>query len=436
MGTGDAVVVVPHLADQHPGQTAAPHRQALHAAAPLFGALDHDAELGVLQVAVPDPDILNPAADLAANADAMAKAAAAVKHPNPPGGTVDAVSLGVFARLDGHRIVLGVEGAAKEGAVLAGIRVPAVAVPDALGAEGAVIGDNVPAVNHVDIPAGAVGQGQARNPHMGAVAQVDEPAPDPAGDGILIFAGLDQVLHGGQFLFHPLPLRGNGPPGQIVSAAADGALAPDADILAVGPGGMIQRAKVQQAGIAHHFGTLKAARDAGFIILRPGRPLQDGVLVQPDFQMAVAKQGAGAIDARREIDIFLRAAGVQNPLQGGGVVGFAVPYRAPGLCRHIQRPLFSLCHNLDAPHRAHLDGIAGEGRQALEGEMGFIGAAAEHAVQQDFIPLGRLGRKVPVQGHAVGPGQGIKIRHKSAPFLTLQSAFHSNCRGLYTTDSV
>src|SRR5699024_2912457 len=101
-GPGRPVVVVGHLADHDPGQDAPPHRQPLHPAAPLSGALDHDAVLGVCQVAVPNGHILDAAADLAADADAVAKDAAAVEHPHPAGGPADGVALGVFARFDGY----------------------------------------------------------------------------------------------------------------------------------------------------------------------------------------------------------------------------------------------------------------------------------------------------------------------------------------------
>src|SRR5699024_7517261 len=82
--------------------------------------------------------------------------------------------------------------------------VPAVAVPDALRAEGAVIGDDVPAVDHVDVPAGAVGQGQPGDADVPAVGQVHQPAPHPAGEGVLVFTAPDQVLHRGQLRLHPL----------------------------------------------------------------------------------------------------------------------------------------------------------------------------------------------------------------------------------------
>src|SRR5699024_6640163 len=154
-----------------------------------------------------------------ADADAVARGAAAVEHPRPPGGAADPVALGVFARLDGHRVVLCIKGGGKQGAPLAGIGVPAVAVPDPLRAEGAVVGDDVPAIDHVHVPARAVGQGQARNADVLAVGQVDEPSPDPAGDGVFALSGFDQVLHGGQLVFHSLLFRLDGGPGQGVAAA-------------------------------------------------------------------------------------------------------------------------------------------------------------------------------------------------------------------------
>ena len=346
----------------------------------------------------------------------MAKDAAAVEHPHPAGGPADGVALGVFARFDGHCVVLGAKDRGKQGAVLAGVGVPAVAVPDALRAEGAVIGDDVPAVDHVDVPAGAVGQGQPGDADVPAVGQVHQPAPHPAGEGVLVFTAPDQVLHRGQLVLHPLLFPLDGGPGQGVASAPDGPLAPDADVLAVGAGGMVQRAEVEQAGTAFHLGALEAAANAGLVVLRPVGALQDGVLFQVQFHIAVAEQGSAPIDPRRKIDTVPCPAGVEGPLQGGGVVGAAVAHGPKGRRGDVEAALGRLGEGPHPAHGADLDLIGGIRRKAPQGKVGLSGAAPADAVHQDVVPRGGPGGQVPIDGDAVRPGQRIQVRHTNVPF--------------------
>ena len=285
-----------------------------------------------------------------------------------------------------------------------------------------MVGDDVPAIDHVHVPAGAVGQGQARNADVLAVGQVDEPSPDPAGDGVFALAGFDQVLHGGQLVFHSLLFRLDGGPGQGVAAAPDGTLAPDADIAAVGPGGVVQRAEVEQAGVALHLGALKPAADAGRIGFRLLCALQHSAFGQIQLHIAVPKQRPAPVDPRREIDAVTCPAGVQGPLQGGGVVGLAVPGRAEGLRGDIQPPLGRFSAGPHRSQRADLDLVTCIGRKAPQGKVGLAGAAAARAVQQDVIPSRRLGGQVPIDGDAVRPGQGVEIRHRDSSFPSHSAA--------------
>ena len=85
--------------------TAVPHGHTAHIAAALGRGLDLDAGQRVCQITVPDLHVLHAAAHLAADADAVAAVAAAVKHPDMRAGTVDFVALGVFAALDGDSVV-------------------------------------------------------------------------------------------------------------------------------------------------------------------------------------------------------------------------------------------------------------------------------------------------------------------------------------------
>ena len=85
-------------------------------------------------------------------------------------GTVDFVALGVFAALDGDSVVPREELRRKQRAVRRGVRVPAVAVPDALGHKGAVVGLDVVAVDHVDVPGRAVFQRDTADPDVLTVA--------------------------------------------------------------------------------------------------------------------------------------------------------------------------------------------------------------------------------------------------------------------------
>src|SRR5699024_7678594 len=111
-----------------------------HIAAALGGAFDlHAAGTGG-HVAVPDVYVLYAAAHLAANADAVPAKALAVKHTDVFCGPGDLVALGVFAGFDGDRVVLRLKHGGEQRAVGGGIGVPAVAVPDADGAQGAVVG--------------------------------------------------------------------------------------------------------------------------------------------------------------------------------------------------------------------------------------------------------------------------------------------------------
>ena len=170
-GTGGHTVVIVRYAVQHDaGRDAVPHGHAAHIAAALGRGLDLNAGQRVRQIAVPDLHVLHAAAHLAADADAVAAVAVAVKHPDMRAGTVDFVALGVLAALDGDSVVPRGELRRKQRAVRRGIRVPAVAVPDALGHKGAVVGLDVVAVDHVDVPGRAVFQRDTADPDVLTVA--------------------------------------------------------------------------------------------------------------------------------------------------------------------------------------------------------------------------------------------------------------------------
>ena len=294
-----------------------------------------------------------------------------------------------------------------------------------------MVGDDVPAVDHVEVPARAVGQRQPRDADLLAVGKIDQPPPHPAGDGVFVFAAGDQLRHGGQLLPQPLLLGLDGGPGQGVAAAPDGPLAPDADVAAVGAGGVVQPAEVEQAGVALHLGALKAAADAGRVGLRLGRPLQDGVPVQVQLHVAVPEQGPTAVDSRREIDAVPHPAGVEGPLQSGGVVGHAVPCRAEGRGGNVEAAFGRFGPGPHPAQRPDLDLIACVRRKAPQGEVGLAGAAAARAVQKDVVPRSRPGGQLPIDGEAVRSGEGIDVCHTAGSFLKNKvsaSVYHGGTR--------
>ena len=79
---GGAVIIVGNTVQHDTGRNAVLHGYAAHIAAALGGGLDLDARQRICKVAVPDLHILHAAAHLAADADAVAAVAAAVKHPD------------------------------------------------------------------------------------------------------------------------------------------------------------------------------------------------------------------------------------------------------------------------------------------------------------------------------------------------------------------
>ena len=242
-----AVVVVGHGVYQQAGGGAVPHRHAAHIAAALGRGLNLNARPAVGQVAIPNLHILDAAAHLAAQADAVPGGAATIEHINMSAGAADFVALRIFAGLDGHSVAAGGKLAGKQRAVGAGVRVPAVAVPHALGYKAAVVGSDVVAVDHVLVPAGTVFQRQAVYPHIAAVAHVDQPRPHPAGDGPLVLALGHQGGVLGQVVLQVLLLVGDDLLSQFAAAAGNGALAADDHVFAVRPGGVVQRAQVQKA---------------------------------------------------------------------------------------------------------------------------------------------------------------------------------------------
>ena len=167
---GNAVIVVRHRMNEQTRKCAVAHGDTPHKPAALWCAFDFDAVGGGGNIAIPNLHILHTAGHFAANADAVATLAVAVEHADVLGGSVDFIALRIFAGFDGDGIILGFKLSCKQGAVCGGVRVPAVAVPDAARTQYAVVGYNVVAVNHVDIPRRAILQGQPSDADMDAVA--------------------------------------------------------------------------------------------------------------------------------------------------------------------------------------------------------------------------------------------------------------------------
>ena len=408
MGGRDAVVVVRHGVDQHPGHPAVPHGDVPHIAAPLGRALDLDAVGGVGDVAVPNLYPLHAAAHLAADGDAVAQLAGAVKDADVPGGAADAVALGVFAGLDGHHVVPGGEPAGEQRAALAGIGVPAVAVPHAFRAEGAVVGDDVLAVDHMDVPAGAVLQGQAGDAHVGAVAQVDEPSPHPAGDGIFVLAAGHQggVLFQVRLQLLPFPFYGG--QGQGAAAAPDGAMAIDAHMAAAGPALVAEAAQVQQALVTLLLDTLEPGPDPRGVVVGVPAALQYRSLLQIERHIAVQPQGAGEKDPGRKVDFHIPAAGVDGCLQGLGVQGLAVPHSAevpriqPGQPRSGGGPAGPQGPAL----QPDFQGVFGRGGKSRQGAVG-VGHRHRNAPPGADLVTAVCrcpGGFVPVEGQGIGGG--------------------------------
>ena len=210
----------------------------------------------------------------------MAETAVAVEHPDVLRRAIDDVALRVLAGLDGHRIVAGAELAGEDRAVGGGIRVPAIAVPYAIRFDNTVVGDDLVGVDHVQVPAGTVGKGQPLHPDVPAIAHVDKARPDAARNGVGVLAGGHEVCVLRKVFFQACPLIFNDAACQQPAAGGNGALAPQDDVFAVRPSGMVERAEVQQAAVTFHLGTLKSAGDAGQVIFRLGSALQDGSFVQ------------------------------------------------------------------------------------------------------------------------------------------------------------
>ena len=253
----------------------------------------------------------------------------------------------------------------------------------------------------MDVPAGPVRQGEAADAHILAVAQVDQPAPHPPRNGVLVFTGPDQIGHGGPFLLEALPLRLDGTPRQRIAAAPDNPFAVDPYPLAVGPCGVVQMPKVQQALVALHLDALKPAGDTGQVVLRAVGTLQHRTLLQIDLGVPMACQPSGQVDPRREVDHLVGAAVVQSPLQRRPVHGLAVPRRKVRGGSHIQTSFGLRGGKPHLPHRLHLYPIVGAGDEVLQGHMGAADGAAGPAVQPYFIQGWGLGRQLPPKGGTV-----------------------------------
>ena len=152
---------------------------------------------------------------------------------------------------------------------------------------------------------------------------------------------------------------------QLLPAADDAALAPDGDVAAVGALGVVQRTRVEQAGIAQHFHPFKPAGDARLVVAGVGVADDVGALGEVNLHIAVQAQRPGQKVARWEIQDILRSAGVNGALQGGGVHHIAVPFCPVGRGGHVNAVLFLVgMHNAPAdpmPAHLHLHGVVGIG---------------------------------------------------------------------------
>ena len=308
-------------------------------------------------------------------------------------GPRDDVALRVLAGLDGDRVVAGIERGGKERAVLARVRVPAVAVPHALGAEDAVVGHHLVAVDHVHVPGRAVLQRQAADAHVFAVAQVDQPRAHAAGDRVVVFARCHQRGVFGEVVLQPLPLAVDHPQAEHLAAAGNRATAVDEHVLAVRPGRVIHVPEVQHARVARHLIALKAARDARQIVLHVRRALQHRALVEEDLHVAVAAQRARHVHARREIDAVAFPAVVKGALERGGVERLSVAASAIGRLRHVDAA--------SARGRLCLRGQGNRPGLRLTGHAQFIAGLRRKAFDRAVRAV-RLHRLSPVERHGIG----------------------------------
>ena len=290
----------------------------------------------------------------------------------------------------------------EQGAVLAGIRIPAVPVPYALRAEDAVVRHDVPAVQHVHVPAGPVFQRQPGNPDVLAVAQVDQPAPGPSGNRMLVLVFFNFITQRCQLFLQPFLFRLDDVQGQLLSAAPDGSAAENPHVPAVCPGAVIHLPQVQQTLVAHHLCAFKPAPDLGQIIRRILRPLQHRAFLQPHRHAAVQPQGSGQVNAPGEENLFPLSAGVQRGLQRLRVQGCSVArgaeIRHRQAFRRLLRPrgnladLFSVHLHPDRVLRFRLQPV----KKAVRPVRLPHGSATQH--RPVFRPRRRTFRLIPPQG--------------------------------------
>ena len=227
--------------------------------------------------------------------------------------------------------------------------------------------------------------------------------------------------------------RGRTRPGIVRSFSHSAtALAADDDVCAVRPGGVVERAQVQKAGIAAHLHTLKPAGDAGLVVHNLGRTLQHCAFVKVELHVAVQPQCAGQVGAGGQVDGVPRAAGVNGTLQGGGIFGFAValgPERGLG---HINAVLdrrgakFAAAHA--PPGKKYISAVVCLAAQVSQGKVGAVTGGSGLAVQINGILRPGLGGcgLIPVQ-HGRMCGTACKnVRFKHAGSLSMmQNSVHT-----------
>ena len=231
----------------------------------------------------------------------------------------------------------------------------------------------------------------------------------------MVLATLDKLLIIVQKALDAGTLVHNDFAGQLLPAAADGALAAQDDIAAVRTGFAVQIARIQQAGIAAHFGAFKSAGNAGRVIVQIGGALQHGPLGQIDFQIAVQPQCACQEIARRHVQDIVCATVIDGPLQIVGVQDAAVAPAEIGCLSNVDTALLMPelqrggAHAVAAADDVHPEGTAVA--EPLDGEMGLVGAADDLTVQRNriFRPGRCRGGLVPVQHRVILGAAYIQI---------------------------
>lgn len=187
----DAVIIIRYRMNKQAWDRTIEHFNISDITAALGGPFNFNTNHGIFQITVPYLDIFNSTGYFTSHTKSMTECTVTIKNPNMTAGAANQISFGIFPGFYRYGVVTSVEETGKDSAVFRGIGVPAVAIPDTGAFKCAVIGDDVAGVDHMDIPGGTVSQSEAADTDIRAVADIDQAAPYPAGNGIAVFTGGD-----------------------------------------------------------------------------------------------------------------------------------------------------------------------------------------------------------------------------------------------------